>query len=203
MIRTLVDMMIKTVTAAAAALALSSTMASAAVTSAMDTLTASGENSVLYFNIEVTTAGFFSLWTDGPTIDAQMYAFRDADGDGALGSGDSLFGHNDDSCRSNISFCNQAGAYSNALIWNRYYSVGSYIVAVSDHGFDLNEAWNGTNNNDRTGELTLTFSSDHICDPADGGIGDFVEPAPVPLPASLPLLMVGFGGLALAKRRKS
>ncbi|SFK02344.1 DVUA0089 family protein [Celeribacter neptunius] len=147
------------------------------------TITARGAGSVGYSTFSVGSAGMYSMYTMGPTLDPELFLFADLNSDGILDASDTLVGHDDDSCP--YSLCGPAGRFSNSLI-ETVLSVGSYILAVSDFNFSEAEARAGSNNNNMTGDVTLVVNS---------------LPA-VPLPAGLPLLATALGGAGLLRRSK-
>ena len=85
---------------AAASLVLFGGPAAASTLSATHRLTQSGAvASVSTLHFQVTQAGLFDIYTDGPTIGPVLYLIADRDGNGAIDASDPLIARNKDSCR--------------------------------------------------------------------------------------------------------
>ena len=158
-------------------------------------LTASGEGSVGYFVFDVTGAGLFDIFTMGPTIDPQLYLFRE---DGALDASDQI-AFDDDGCPD--SRCGPAGNFSNSLIENIFLATGGYVAAYGDYPLDQDEIIAGFNHNNRTGNVSVTV----VASARDHGHAFAVArnaPASIPEPGSLALLGAGLAGFAAVRRRR-
>lgn len=178
-----------TLAAGLTAATLTSPASASVIFSETHDITGSGPGSVGQSFFSIVTDATHWFYTAGPTIDPVLYLFQDAGVIGVIEDDltDILFAVDDDSCPDAV--CGPAGAFANAL-FSIFLSAGTYALAVSDFGFDVGEARSGTNVNVRTGEVTV-FVSDTA-----------PLPGAVPLPATLPLLLAGMGGLALARRHK-
>ena len=189
----------------AASLALFGGPAAASTLSATHTLTQAGTvGSVSTLQFQVTQAGLFDIYTDGPTIDPVLYLIADRDGNGAIDATDPLIASNDDSCRVGFrSFCNRAGAWHNSLIEAQNLSLGSYFAVVSDYSFSQYEARSGING--RLGETQLVGDVTTFVTSARYGAqgGTVVPVSAVPLPASGWLMLATFAmmGAGAASRR--
>ena len=190
---------------AAASLALLGGPAAASTLSATHTLTQAGTvGSVSTLQFQVTQAGLFDIYTDGPTIDPVLYLIADRDGNGAIDASDPLIASNDDSCRVGFrSFCNQAGAWHNSLIEAQSLSLGTYFALVSDYSFSVSEARSGVNGSlgetQLVGDVTTFVTSARY-----GARGGTVAPvSAVPLPASGFMMLGAFAmlGAGAASRR--
>lgn len=168
--------------------------------------------SIDYWQFEVAVAGVVSIdvlsrrelggdgtetptgtFTGGPysLLDSELILFNfDAAGD--LGMMGSLIVENDDG--NNDGFTDGSSSGLDSFL-SEILVVGSYVVAISDFGFDEVEARAGLNDTPLQGtfaDYQLTFT----------GI-DVDVPAAVPLPASLPMLLAGIGLLGFARRRRA
>lgn len=72
------------------------------------------------------SAGFYDMYTMGPTIDPVLTLYSGASATG------SVLAFNDDGCPTSL--CGPAGAFSNSLISNFWVSTGVYTLAVADFG---------------------------------------------------------------------
>ena len=140
-------------------------------------------------------AGFFDLFTDGPTTDPQLLLFADNNGNDTLDLADTLIAEDDDSCFVGAApFCNAAGSFENALIDDIALDPGAYILAVSDFELTEDEARAGANDTTelgaQTGDIAVTITS-------DTGIAALTA---VPLPAGAVLLGGGLLMLGMRKR---
>jgi hypothetical protein len=140
--------------------------------------------SVQYFNFSVTTAGTFSIFAEGETTlgsaynsDPEIFLFSDSL------SAATLVNSDDDN-----------GGGLNALISNQVLSTGNYILAVSEFAFSLAEAISGVNASSvgDPGPVRITISSNDGI--AVGG--------DAPVPAPLPALLLAFGLVGLAAKRR-
>ena len=190
---------------AAVSLAVLGSHAAASTLSTTHTLTQSGTTgSVSTMQFQVTQAGLFDIYTDGPTIDPVLYLFADRDGNGTIDASDPLVGFNDDSCRvSARAFCNRAGAWHNSLIERQALATGGYFAVVSDYSFSQSEARSGVNGflgqSQLVGDVTTFVTSARYG--ARGGTANLVSA--VPLPASGWMLLGAFAlmGARSASRR--
>jgi hypothetical protein len=140
--------------------------------------------SVQYFNFSVTTAGTFSIFAEGETTlssaynsDPEIFLFSNS-----LSTGTFIISDDD------------SGGGLNALISNQLLSTGNYILAISEYTFDLAEAISGANAGSvgDPGLVRITISSNDGI--AVGG--------DTPVPAPLPALLLAFGLVGLAAKRR-
>jgi hypothetical protein len=189
----------------AASLAVLGGQAAASTVSATHTLTQSGTvGSVSTLRFQVTQAGLFDIYTDGPTIDPVLYLIADSDGNGTIDATDLLVASDDDRCRVGFrSFCNQAGAWHNSLIEGKNLTVGNYFAVVSDYSFSESEARSGVNG--RLGQTQLVGDVTTYVTSARYGArgGSAMLVSAVPLPASGWMMLAAFTllGAGAASRR--
>jgi hypothetical protein len=142
-----------------------------------ETVTIAGPNlpgSVQYVYFTLTEPTAVTIFTDGPTIDPQIYLFVD---DGSLDIGDILATDDDDG--------SPAGSFSNSIINTGdeigILPAGNYVVAVSDFSLSAAEAVAGLNDStDLTGDVTVTVLAQPAPDSViffkqldvDGSVGD-------------------------------
>ena len=151
-----------------------------------ETVTIAGPNlpgSVQYVYFTLTEPTAVTIFTDGPTIDPQIYLFVD---DGSLDLGDVLATDDDDG--------SPAGSFSNSIINTGdeigILPAGNYVIAVSDFQLTAAEAVAGLNDSSNlTGDVTVTVLahpapdsivffkqlvvSDEIGDDDNGIVADF------------------------------
>ncbi|MGI9421015.1 MAG: DVUA0089 family protein [Geminicoccaceae bacterium] len=163
------------------------------------TITGSGPGSVGFTAFTVTSAGIFDIFTEGPTIDPQLYLFEDGDANGVLGSAalDPFLATNDDGC--SFAQCGPAGAFSNSLINEIALAAGTYIAAVSDFSFTAGEARSGLNTNNLTGDVNIVIAAGST----DSGSAAAVLSTAVPEPASTAMLGLGLLAAGLMLRQRS
>ena len=200
--------MIKSTLALATALFTVCGAAQASTVSTVVSIAGSGQpGSVGYLHFLVEQAGTFDIYTDGPTIDPELYLFRDGfDVEyGVISSGDAFIDSDDDSCiPGSPAFCEVAGSFDNSLLEGIFLSVGSYIIAVGDYELTESEARSGLNDSTEfsalTGDVGIFVTSARY---TDGGVAsDPNATSAIPLPAGLPLLVGGLGALGIAARRR-
>lgn len=162
------------------------------------TITGSGLGSVGYTAFTVTSAGTFDIFTQGPTIDPQLYLFADGDDNGILGNAalDSFIATDDDDC--SFAQCGPAGAFSNSLIDEITLGPGAYIAAVSDFFFSEVAARAGSNSNNLTGNVDIVIAAGS----SDTGSAEAVLRTSVPEPASTAMLGLGLFATGLLVRRR-
>ncbi|AXI45984.1 hypothetical protein C1J03_08095 [Sulfitobacter sp. SK012] len=168
--------------------------------------TGQGTVSVDYWQFDVSTAGTVSidilsrnvLGGDGGAggntsgLDPQilLFGFDNTGDQGLLGS---LIGGNDDS--SGVGNGSDDGSTSSLdSFLSVALGVGTYVLSLSDWGFAESEARSGVNSTfflGTYGDYQVTFT------------GIDTAPAPVPLPAALPLLLGGMSVLGFVGRRRS
>ncbi len=112
-------------------------------------ITPSGQGSVGFLNFSLNAPQSVDIFTQGPTIDPEIYLFS-----GLSPSTNTLLTGDDDGCPD--AFCGVAGSANNSLIENFSLTSGDYTVAVSDFPFESSEAIAGTNDNARTGDVVVT-----------------------------------------------
>jgi hypothetical protein len=149
--------------------------ANAATVSTSGTLPDAPLGAYHLFNFEVTTAGIVSLELDGNT-DSWLGLFS---GTNVL-SNATFLGQDDDGGPGLDSFMSVALA------------VGSYTAWITTHGSYWDTSTNSIYTYHDHTPMSYTLSI----------TGDVSNMSPVPLPASLPLLMFGLAGLGVAARRR-
>ncbi len=149
----------------AAALLSATPLANAELFSDTFNITASGANSVGYLDFTINSTQTVDIFTTSASnqtsaIDPEIFVFEGFAS--TLNSSSVLIGNDDDSCPD--SRCGSSSTFRNALLDDITLNPGDYTIAVSDFDFSLDEAINGSNNNELTGDVTVKVTSSGIID---------------------------------------
>ncbi len=109
----------------------------------------SDSNQVGFFQFTLDMTQSVDIFTQGSENDPEIFLFS-----GLTPSTGTFLNNDDDSCP--VSFCGEAGFFSNSLIADILLESGDYTVAVSDFTFDIEEAISGENAAVDSGDIVVT-----------------------------------------------
>lgn len=162
------------IAAAATGTLLMGTAASASTEIWADRIAPETEIDYWYFSVDVHSEVTFDVYTPGNSgLDSYIYLFED---DGSLNFNDYIAQNDDEDLSGGI-----LDSYLEVTL-----EEGDYVLAIGSWDLDGASVIDGENDSGYT----------------RGRYEIHVDIAPIPLPAALPLLAAGLGGLAFAGRRK-